>query len=94
MKEVTYKDAIELLQKRFCCEQPANFCTDNCMDGKEYCEIALARDALKRCSEENASQDSYIQRAYEVLLSYMNGTENNEAYVIETALGYLGQALE
>lgn len=35
-----------------------------------------------------------VQEAYNILLAYMNGEEDNEAYVIETALGFIGEALE
>lgn len=49
-----------------------------------------------RGDETDMTTGSYspIQEAYNVLLSYMDGTEDNEAYVIETALGYLGEALD
>lgn len=49
-----------------------------------------------RGGETGMTTSSYspIQKAYNVLLSYMDGTEDNEAYVIETALGYLGEALD
>lgn len=35
-----------------------------------------------------------LQEAYNILLSWMNGETNDEGLVIETALGYLGEALE
>lgn len=50
---------------------------------------------IVRGGEMNMTTGNYspVQEAYNVLLSYMDGTEDNEAYVIETALGYLGEAL-
>ncbi len=45
---MTYKDAIETLKKRICCEFPVeHFCTDDCRSGDEYCAVALAIRALE-----------------------------------------------
>lgn len=43
--------------------------------------------------EEINSSLNPVQDAYDILRAYMDGSETNEYYVIETALGYLGEAL-
>lgn len=50
---MTYKDAIETLKKRICCEFPVeHFCTDDCRSGDEYCAVALAIRALELQTKE------------------------------------------
>lgn len=51
---MTYEEAIKGLQKKICCEgtyrtdKTYHFCTDVCMYKREYCEVALALNALEK----------------------------------------------
>lgn len=54
--------------------------------------LDAVKEYLKAREMEPLCIDPVVE-AYKVLESYMSEKEENEAYVIETALGYLGEAL-
>ena len=60
-----------------------------------YCDAIIVPDdvTIKLDTVKNNGHN-YVQKAYDILASYMAGSERNEAYAIETALGYLGEELE
>ena len=46
---MTYKEAIDRLRTRICCEKPIqHFCTDDCMYGIHECEVSIAIAALEQ----------------------------------------------
>lgn len=62
---MTNEEAIERLKKRICNEgviradKTYHFCTDECMHGKKYCEIALAIEALEKQIPKKPIEDYY-----------------------------------
>ena len=99
---MTYKDAIETLKKRICCEFPVeHFCTDDCRSGDEYCAVALAIRALEEKLAAVASGSAQrfgvyaeqTQEAFSAMLEVVSGTEGEEHTRLKNAAGKLLQAL-
>ena len=71
-------------------------CTLHPESGGGYNSFALVvaeNDYCEDFSEGGADNRRYVYEAYKLVQNYMCGTKENEPYVVETVLGYLGQAL-
>lgn len=62
--------------------------------GSDYFLFALVVNDEDMCEEFSERISSPIYEAYKILADCMNNKGTSEAEAIETALGYLGQALE
>ena len=55
---MTKEEAIEQIKKKICCEYPVqHFCTDDCRAGDEYCEFAIALNAIAKAIPRRPVED-------------------------------------
>ena len=88
---MTHEEAIKRIKKRICCEKPtAHFCTDNCMHGREECEIAMAMDAIEKQIPKKPHKYHYPQIIKKGVCPHCLQTEDDSANYCRAC----GQALD